>query len=267
MKIIKESIRKNSNAFIQGYLRPADVETNNFKHPAIIILPGGSYNHIPMVQAESIALNYSAKGYQSFFVRYTFEQEARPLLPNPLVELANAIKMIRKNARKWNIDPNKIVISGFSIGGHITSLYNDFYDSKWLMDKVDVSDAKILKPNAVILNYPVTDLTLGFPGNKETINNWVSDQKELAAEENVTDTNAPTFIWHTADDPFVSVNNSLKYSMSLNQHNIDNELHIFHHGPHGMALANSVTAWNEASNNPHVAKWFDLSNDWLKQIL
>ncbi|UQS85648.1 alpha/beta hydrolase [Apilactobacillus apisilvae] len=267
MQILKESVRKNSSAFMQGYLRPADVETNNFKHPAIVIIPGGSYTHIPMVQAESIALNYSAKGYQSFFLRYTFEQEAKPLLPNPLIELANTIKLIRKNAQKWNIDPDRIVISGFSIGGQIASLYNDFYDSKWLMDKVSINDSNILKPNAVILNYPVTDLTLGFPDDKKRVNNWIDDKCELNAAEHVTDTNVPTFIWHTADDPAVPVTNSLNYSLELNQHNIDNELHIFHHGPHGMALANYVTAWKDDANNSHVAKWFDLANDWLKEIL
>lgn len=267
MKIIRENIRENSSAFLQGYLKPGDAQTGNFKYPAVIVVPGGSYTHIPMVQAESIALNFSAQGYQSFYLRYTFEQEALPLLPHPLVELANSIKYIRKNASRLNIDPNRIIIAGFSIGGHICSLYNDFYDSDWLMSYAQVDNSEILKPNAVILSYPVINLNCGFPKEPEKIQNWINRSEQIAADEHVNETNAPTFIWHTADDPFVPVENALRYSISLNQHHIDNELHIFHHGPHGMALANHITAWNDDSDNARVAEWFPLAISWLDEIL
>ncbi|MBV0914899.1 alpha/beta hydrolase [Apilactobacillus sp. HBW1] len=266
MRIIRESIRQNSNAFLQGYLKSADVQTNQYKYPAVIVVPGGSYTHISLHQAESFALNFSANGYQSFYLRYTFEQEAMPLMPNPLEELANSIKYIREHANEFNIDESRIVIAGFSIGGHICSLYNDFYHTDWMQKLAGVDNAEILKPNAVILSYPVTNLTCGFPKDKESILNWVSDEQQVQADEHVSAKNMPTFIWHTADDPFVPVENALKYSIKLNEYNVDNELHIFHHGPHGMGLANNITSWNEDSNNARVAEWFDLAITWLDEI-
>lgn len=266
MKIIRESIRENSSSFIQGYLKSADVQTNQYKYPAVIIVPGGSYTHISLQQAENFALNFSAQGYQSFYLRYTFEHEALPLMPNPLVELANSIKFIKEHANEYNIDTDRIVIAGFSIGGHICSLYNNFYHEQWLMDYAHVDNSDILKPNAVILSYPVINLHDGFPKDPESILNWVNDDRQIEADKYVSKKNAPTFIWHTADDPFVPVKNALKYSMRLNEVGVDNELHIFHHGPHGMGLANSTTAWNDDSNNERVANWFDLAISWLAEI-
>ncbi|MCK8606689.1 alpha/beta hydrolase [Apilactobacillus ozensis] len=267
MKIIKESVRENSSAFMQGYIRNADAESGHFKYPAIVIVPGGSYTHIPINQAESFALTYAAQGYQSFFLRYTFESEAKPLLPNPLIELANTIKMIKAHAVEWNIDENKIVIAGFSIGGHIVSLFNDLYDSTWFKDVAKIDDVSQIKPAATILGYPVINLKLGFPNDEEKIANWIDNDIEMAADEHVTQTNVPTFIWATTDDPVVPSMNAIKYAEKLNENSVDNELHLFHHGPHGLALANDLTAWNDASNDSHVAKWFQLSNEWLKEIL
>ncbi|WP_220751915.1 alpha/beta hydrolase [Apilactobacillus xinyiensis] len=267
MKIIKKSVRENSSAFMQGYIRNADAESGHFKYSAMIIVPGGSYTHIPVNQAESFALTYSAQGYQSFFLRYTFESEAKPLMPNPLIELANTIKIIKENAVNWNIDPEKIVIAGFSIGGHIVSLFNNLYDSEWFQKISKINNSEIIKPAATILGYPVINLTLGFPNDNEKVANWIDDKIEIKADESVSDTNVPTFIWATTDDPVVPSINSIKYAEQLNLHHIDNELHLFHHGPHGMALANQLTAWKNAANDQHVAKWFQLSNEWLNEII
>jgi acetyl esterase/lipase len=267
LKIIRKSIRPHSASFLQGYLKSADVQTHHYQFPAIIVVPGGSYSHISMEQAENIALNFSAHGYQSFYLRYTFEQEAEPLMPHPLVELANSIQYLREHATTLNIDPKRIVIAGFSIGGHICSLYNDFYDSPWLQKLTGVKNSNIIKPNAVILSYPVINLECGFPNDKNKIRAWTNRPEQIAADQHVSATNVPTFIWHTADDPLVPVENALLYSMQLNHYQIDNELHIFHHGPHGMALGNHITAWKPEANNPRVAEWFNMATSWLKEIL
>lgn len=266
MKIIRESMRPHSASFLQGYLKSADVQTHHYSFPAVIVVPGGSYTHIPMEQAENIALNFSSHGYQSFYLRYTFEQEEKPLMPHPLVELAHSIQYLREHATSFNIDPNRIVIAGFSIGGHICSLYNDFYDSPWLQALTGVKDTNILKPNAVILSYPVINLKYGFPDDYAKIRAWTNMDAQIAADQHVSATNAPTFIWHTADDPLVPVENSLQYAIQLNRYQIDNELHIFHHGPHGMALGNHLTAWKPDADNQRVAQWFDLAISWLREI-
>ncbi|MHA8137780.1 lp_1002 family arylesterase [Lactobacillaceae bacterium Scapto_B20] len=266
MQIIKQSLLPSSNAYLKGYVRESDSDSQHFKYPAVIIVPGGSFTHISEQQGESFALSFTAKGYQSFYLRYSFENEKHPLLPHPILELAAAVSYVKQHADDLNVDPNRIVISGFSIGGLVVSLYNNLYDEPKLIEQTNAKSAQELKPAATILGYPVIDLKLGFPKDQNKIENWVTHDYEVAAENGVTKTNVPTFIWHTADDPFVPSINAIKYAEALAKQQIDYELHIFHHGRHGMAMANSLTAWNDESNDEHVAQWFPLAIEWLDQI-
>ncbi|MEJ6399668.1 alpha/beta hydrolase [Nicoliella lavandulae] len=266
MKIIQQSLSTNSAAFLKGYVRESDSDAQHFKYPAVLIVPGGSFTHISEQQAESFALSFAAQGYQSFYLRYSFESEKRPLMPHPVIELGQAMQYLHHHAVDLNIDAKRIIIAGFSIGGFIVSQYNNQYDQAALLNAVGAKDATELTPRAVILSYPVIDLSLGFPNEPAKINDWVNTPAEGAAENGVTKTNVPTFIWHTADDPLVPAMNSIKYAEALAKHQIDYELHIFHHGRHGMAMANQLTAWNNESNDPHVAKWFPLAIEWLNEI-
>lgn len=265
MKIIKTKLLKNSKAYLKGYIRAFDDEKPaDTKSPAIIILPGGSFTHIKPQQAESFALAFTALGYQSFYLRYSFQQEHRPLYPYPLLELCQAIKSVRQNAKKWHINPNEIVVAGFSVGGHIVSLLNDFYDSPWFKEKTGLTDTKLIQPNATILGYPVIDLRMGFPEKLATAKRWIDNLRELRAEYHVTDTNVPTFTWVTADDPFVPSQNAMVYAYELNKHHIPSEFHMFYHGPHGLALANRVTAWTPQTDDQHVARWVPMADEFLR---
>ena len=232
----------------------------------MIIVPGGSYTHIPLHQAESFALTFTGYGYQSFFLRYSFEQEHRPLYPYPLIELAQAIKFVRQHADKLDVNPNQIVVAGFSVGGHIVSLLNDFYDSPWFHHESGYQDSNSIKPNATILGYPVIDLKMGFPTKNRKIKQWLDNGRELRAEYHVTDTNVPTFTWVTADDPFVPSLNAMLYAYELDKHHIKSEMHMFYHGPHGLALANRLTAWRPETDDPHVARWVPMADEFLRSI-
>ncbi|MBW1605306.1 alpha/beta hydrolase [Lactobacillus sp. Sy-1] len=264
MKIIQQSLLPQSNAYLKGYVRESDADSQHFKFPAVIIVPGGSFTHISDQQAESFALSFAAQGYQSFYLRYSFESEKHPLMPQPLVELAKSVDFLKQNATKLSIDPDNIVICGFSIGGFVVSAFNNRYDDPQFLEMVHPQNN--LKPRAVILSYPVIDLNLGFPKDSAKIADWEANQQLTAAEDGVTTTNVPTFIWHTADDPFVPSMNAIKYAEALANKHVDYELHIFHHGRHGLAMANQLTAWNDESNDPHVAHWFKLAIEWLTEL-
>ncbi|KRM58654.1 alpha/beta hydrolase [Secundilactobacillus malefermentans] len=266
MQIIQEKLSNQSAAYIKGYIRDSDVESNHFKYPAMVIIPGGSYTHIPEAQSETLSQAFLAKGYQSFYLRYSFVNEVHPLFPSPLVELAQSIALIRENAVKWHIDPNRIVIAGFSVGGHLAALYNDYWSTTWLQKLTKLTEAQ-LQINAAIISYPVIDPKLGFPTDEETIREWTDTPETYAAQNFVNSHNAPSFVWATVNDPVVPVKNSLAYVNALVQHGIDCELHLFHDGPHGLALANQQTSWKQSADNPHVAHWLTLATEWLADIL
>lgn len=262
MKIIKHTLADDSAAYLQGYLRE---DAPDQTYPAIIIVPGGSYTHIPEQQAEDLALSWSAIGYQAFFLRYSFVAEKQPLMPAPVIELAQSMAVLRQNATTWQIDAQRIVIAGFSVGGHIVALFNDRWaDTDFNVQAHTTPDA--IRPQAVILGYPVITPKAGFPKDQETLAQWTTNAASIAADQQVTTKNAPTFIWVTASDPLVPVQNALAYAQASIQQGIDTELHVFHHGPHGLALANQVTAWNPGTNLPHVAHWLALAQEWLAEL-
>ncbi|ANK60404.1 alpha/beta hydrolase [Loigolactobacillus backii] len=268
MQIIEKPLTAKGMAgpYLKGLLKSPDPAAGQTKLPAIIIIPGGAYTHIPVEQTETMALAFANQGFQSFYLRYSFMDEAQPLMPQPLIELAKAVQLLHQNADEWQLDSDKIVIAGFSVGGHIVGLYNDYWDSAWLT-KATGFGADELKINAAIMGYPVVSPKLGFPKDAATVQKWADDPDFIAADEQVTATNAPTFVWTTLDDNVVPSANSLAYVEALKTAEVSVESHLFRHGPHGLALANQQTGNDSETVNPHVGHWFELATEWLNDIL
>jgi acetyl esterase/lipase len=267
MQIIKETLTAAANGpYFSGIIKKPDPHTGLKRLPAIIVIPGGSYTHIPVEQAETLQLAFAAQGFQSFYLRYSFLNEHRPLLPQPLIELAKTIALIRQHAADWFIEPNQIAIAGFSVGGHLAALYNDYCHSRWLAESSDCQ-ADSIAINAAILSYPVISPTLGFPKTTTALAAWTDKPDFYAAEQHVTTANVPTFVWTTADDNIVPATNATAYVAALQKKHIPVEYHLYPHGPHGMALANYLTGQEQRMLDSHVASWFKLANNWLHQIL
>ncbi|VDG17716.1 alpha/beta hydrolase [Lactiplantibacillus mudanjiangensis] len=261
MQVIQEKLA-DPNVTLVGLLRDPDQRANLTHLPVIVIVPGGSYTHIPIEQAESLALAFAGHGFQAFYLNYSFISDFQPLHLHPVYELGLAIKTLHQHALDWHIDPNQITAAGFSAGGHVVALYNDYWhDQVATQLQVDSADLKLAN---VILSYPVISPLLGFPTTEATLAQWTDDPDVLAAEQHVNKNNRPTFIWATTDDPVVPAKNSLAYANALATANIDYELHLFQHGPHGLALANAQTAWKPDANQPHVAHWLSLALEWLQ---
>lgn len=190
--------------------------------------------------------------------------------------------MIRQNAERWNIDPNKIVIVGFSAGGALASLYSVHWHREWLSSSMNVSK-ELLKPNAVILAYPGVDYVTMYEIFKnrsgastemflKSTSVTVGSEdislemlKEISAVNHVNSNTPPTFIWTTADDEYVPVESIITYVQALTQHKVPFEFHVFEKGGHGLSLADKTTAKIPEQINPSVAKWIKLALDWLER--
>ena len=125
------------------------------------------------------------------------------------------------------------------------------------------------KPNAVILSYPV--ITSGEVGHEESFRNLLGDRYEelkdrMSLEFQVTEDTPRTFIWHTFEDQTVLLDNTLLFVQALYKKGIPVEYHVFPQGPHGIGLANELTA-NE--NGRGIARacepWSELAGKWLNR--
>ena len=226
------------------------------RHGAIIIFPGGGYQHRAHHEGEPVAKWLNNQGISAFVLNYRVSPSRHPA---SLADAQRAIRYVRHQAEEWFIDKQKIGILGFSAGGHLASTVSTHF-SKECYESTDDIDIESCKPDIAILCYPVISFTQYYHEGsvQNLLGNNPSEQlrASLSNENNIDAATPPTFLWHTADDAAVPVENSLLYSQALSKHNIPFELHIFPNGRHGLGLA---------ADDSIVGKWTNLCENWLIQ--
>jgi acetyl esterase/lipase len=136
---------------VDGYKETADlytyfldnsIEMNiNRKRPVVVICPGGGYTMTSDREAEPIAMQYLAKGYHAVILRYSVEPARYPLA---LLQLAKSVAFLRENAAEFHIDVNKIVVQGFSAGGHLAASLGVFWKKNFIAETLGI-DSKMLQ--------------------------------------------------------------------------------------------------------------------------
>ena len=229
------------NVTLDVYLPDISKEMPNMNvKPAVLVLPGGGYSMCSDREAEPVAFEFMAKGYNVFILRYSLNENA--LFPTPLNDAVHALKTIRENSVQWHTDPEKITVCGFSAGGHLAAA---------------LSTMSAEKPNASILGYPCILENMGK----------ILAQPIPSLEGYVSSETPPTFIVSASDDDLVPIENSLKYAQALSDNNVPYEMHIFSRGGHGFSTSTefvTVPERQEFVKNTRV--WIPLCIEWLKTI-
>jgi acetyl esterase/lipase len=276
------SLREDSSAVhLTAYLLDNSPEfQTDQRRPAVIVCPGGGYLFTSDREAEPIALRFLARGYHAFVLRYTVGAR----FPAPMLDLARAILTVRQRAEEWLVDPDQIAVCGFSAGGHLAASLGVLWDKPLLYGALGVR-AEQIRPNALILGYPVIDLDLVanllVETNVPDTQTGIKDQmfsavfgapdapEELKAQyrldRHVSAATPPSFIWHTDDDELVFAHNALRFATALADQRVPHELHIFQGGVHGLALADETTEVEGKFLSPHSQVWVDLALDWLRR--
>ncbi len=216
--------------------------------PCIIIVPGGGYRLVSPSEGEIVAKKFYEKGYQAFVCTYTINLiGAAPLKLQPLNDLSRAVRYIRSRASKFHVDSDHLVICGFSAGGHLCASlgvhYGDIKDSNQEYGKYSN------RPDAIILSYPV--ITTGKMSHKDSFtallgeNPTVKELEYFSAELWVKEDTPPCFLWQTATDELVPVENSGLMAEALKKKSVPFAYHVFSKGQHGLSLADDVWASGE----------------------
>ena len=236
------------------------------ERPMVIVCPGGGYEMTSDREAEIVAMQFLAFGYHAAVLRYSVTPS---VYPAAILELGRAIRLIRERAGEWKVDRDKIVVSGFSAGGHMVASYCVTWNQKWMADALD-TDSKILQPNGLILGYPV--VTAGKYAHQGSIQNllgkeYESRKEEMSLENLVNEDMPRTFIWHTFEDDAVPVQNSLLMVNALVAHHIPTEFHMFEKGGHGLSLANKLSkSVSGFGIQPGCEKWMELVHQWMERV-
>ncbi|MFH1196459.1 MAG: alpha/beta hydrolase [bacterium] len=250
-----------TNPTLEMYAAP--VEKAN--ETAVIICPGGGYWALAFKhEGSQIAAWFNELGITAFVLIYRLPDNSIMIDKSigPMQDGQEAIRIVRRNAAKWNINPDKIGIMGFSAGGHLASTLSTRFDEK-VYEPVDSVSAR---PNFSILIYPVIsmDSSITHLGSRENLigkNPSFETIKQFSNEIRANEKTPPAFLVHSIDDGAVSVMNSINYALALKKHYVPCELHIYEKGGHGYGLGR--TEGTESSWPAACRKWM-AANDLIK---
>lgn len=239
------------------------------KRPLVVICPGGGYEFTSDREAEPIAIQLNGMGLHACVLRYSVKPA---VFPTALCQLAKTVGLVREKAEAWNVDPNKIIVMGFSAGGHLAASLGVFWNKEFLSEKITYMKDQI-KPNGMILSYPVITsgpsahrgsfaALLGEQCEDEQLLNLVSLEKQVSADT------PPAFLWHTTADEAVPVENSFMFAEAVLKNKGSLEMHIYPNGVHGLALGTEETksSVNELRVLPEVANWIEMAARWVKGL-
>jgi acetyl esterase/lipase len=228
---------------------------------AVLICPGGGYGMLAFDhEGNAIAKWLNDNGVAGIILKYRLPSDKimADKSIGPLQDAQEAMRIVRRNAEAWKINPGKIGVIGFSAGGHLASTLSTHYAEK----VYEVKDSKSARPDFSLLIYPVVsfDSEVTHMGSRNNLIGTNPDDvtvKHFSNELQITSDTPPAFLVHSADDPAVPVMNSIGYFIGLQKNKIPVEMHIFQKGGHGYGLA---------PNGGTEASWPDLCIKWMKQM-
>lgn len=216
---------------------------------AMIVCPGGAYAMKAPHEGAPIAEMLAKDGISAYVLDY---RVAPCHYETPLNDAKRAIRVVR------SMGYEQVGILGFSAGGHLTCTSAIQHDSG-NSDAEDPIDRISSRPDVFVPCYPV--VSLAAYRHQGSLENLLGEHandyaliRRFSNELHVTADTPPAFIWHTANDASVPVEESIMLARALAAAMVPFELHIFPNGPHGMGLA---------EDDPIVGQWPGLLCKWL----
>ena len=234
---------------------PAITEYPSNSKGAVVVFPGGGYQHLAEHEGSVIAEWLNSIGITAFVVEYRLGPDYKN--PAMLCDAQRAVRDAKSRAAALGFDKDKVAVMGFSAGGHLAGSVSVHYNKK-VYEPTDEIDKESARPDASILCYSVIDMfEYRHDGSRQNLLGSTplhADKELMSLYMQVTVDTPPAFLWHTAADQAVPVENTLMYASALSKVNVPFEVHIYPYGSHGLGLA---------PTEPHVAQWSASLGKWL----
>ncbi|SFP96933.1 alpha/beta hydrolase [Hymenobacter arizonensis] len=232
---------------------------------SVIVCPGGGYTRLSIdSEGYEVAKRLNEMGVTAFVLKYRLpNDESQPdKAIAPLLDAQQALRLVRQQAAKYRLNPERIGLMGFSAGGHLAASAGTQFARPVGANPGPVS----VRPAFLVLMYGVISFndSLQHPGSRQNLlgkSPSAALVRQYSNELQVTAQTPPTFLVHAQDDKTVSVQNSIVFYQACLRHNVPAEMHLYPKGGHGFGLNNKTTKddWTERLKN-----WLD-ANGWLAQ--
>jgi acetyl esterase/lipase len=227
---------------------------------AVVVFPGGGYAGLAgNLEGRQVADWFTVRGFRAFVLSYRLSSHGY-LLPIPLLDARRAIQTVRARARDYQIDPRRIVVIGFSAGGHLAALAGTQFVSG-NADAEDSIERVSSRPDYLVLGYPwIGALSpdtahLTYCKLYNVMDRCEALRAAYSPDLFVTKDTPPTFLFHTVNDETVPVEQGLRFFDALVKAGVPAEAHIFASGAHGSGLGKGDAALDE---------WPNLLEIWLR---
>lgn len=256
---------------VVGYVHEGNPELPLKPRRALVVVGGGAYYFVSDRECEPVALEFYNRGYNCFFIKYSISPSR---FPAALLQVASLIDHIKKHSADYSIMPKKVFAVGFSAGGHlvgsvVAAKNNIDCLDKTLATKIEKLDCRLA---GIIMSYSVINIE-GHSGSYANLLGEKASEllktKEYAflnLDTCVKKTNAPAFIWCTADDNCVNAGSSLAYAQALNAASVTYELHIYKSGAHGLSLADQRVYSNTVHLASNIKQWLPDADQFMQSI-
>jgi len=223
---------------------------------AVVVCPGGGYT-VLAIEKEGIAVArwLNTLGISAFVLKYRLKEYGHPA---PLRDALRAVRLLRSDAPKWGIQPDRIGVIGFSAGGHLAASAATLFDAPEgrtgaILDRVSA------RPDFLILVYPVIVLTgpYAHAGSRRALLGDAPPPElvdALSLDGRVTNDTPPAFLVHGGTDTTVPPENSALFYLALRKAGVAAELHNYERGAHGFGL--------QPGHGP-VSNWPQRCAEWL----
>lgn len=228
---------------------------------SVLIFPGGGYRRLAMTnEGYDIAHWFNTLGITAFVVKYRLHEYG---FPYPLLDGIRALRLVRKHAADWNLDPARIGVVGFSAGAHLAAsavLKPDFR----VDDEDPLADIEA-RPSFAVLAYPLITLEGddAHVGSRKALLGAHPDTqliRDNSLQFQVTPDMPPMFIQQGIGDQTVPVASTLAFFAEVQKYNKHSELHVYQSDIHGVGMVQgqgSVSSW------PDALKLWLLQNQWI----
>jgi acetyl esterase/lipase len=227
---------------------------------AVIVFPGGGFKGLAIdLEGTEICEWLAAHGITGILLKYRVPNSGpngngrhshiRPYAPAALEDAQRAIGLVRLNAAKWHINPNKIGVIGFSAGGYMVADISTHF-KKRAYSPIDAADKEGCRPDFAIALYP---------GHMKIDEFDKTKSKEFALNPDIqfTKETPPTFLLQAENDPVDTVDYSLLYYIGLKNAGVPVEMHLYTEGGHAFGLRRTKFP---------ITEWPPLMETWLKTI-
>ena len=206
----------------------------------MIVVPGGGYCMLAPHEGELVAMEYYRMGLNVFVLTYTNDiTMCVPLKKQPMSDLSRAVRLVRKNAGEYHLDPAKLLICGFSAGGHVCGSLCTHFDD--VTDPDPALNAISNRPDAAIFGYPViTSGEYTHIYSMQALLGMEPSEEELeyfSIEKQVKENTPPCFLWQTVEDNLVPVENTYLMAKALKKKGVPYCQYVYPHGGHGLSTA------------------------------